>query len=90
MTSHDSHGVGRKREQLYFLLKSILAWSLAANDGKHSYDEVVRSKQGKVLRGKETTVLEPLCNLLSKSALSRDQHLNDGSNDAPRLSYWAL
>ena len=90
MTSYDSHGVRRKRDQSYFLLISILAWSLAANDGKLAYDEVVRSKRGKVLRGKETTVLEPLCNLLSKSALSRDQHLNDGSNDVPRLSYWAL
>ncbi|KAL3773946.1 hypothetical protein ACHAW5_010843 [Stephanodiscus triporus] len=90
MTSYHSHGALRKREQSYFLLISILAWSLAARDGKHSYDDVVRSKRGEILRGNETTVLQPLCNLLSKSALSSEQHLNDDSNKVPHLSYWAL
>jgi hypothetical protein len=89
-TSYNSHSVERKREQSYYILISILAWSLAAIDGKHSLDDVVRTKRSQILSGKETTVLDPLCNLLSKSALSRDHHLNDGCDDVPRLSYWAL
>jgi len=85
MTCHNSHAAGKQSEVACFLIISMLAWSLVANDDKCLTNNIVRRKDR---RDHVTAVLEPLCNLLSKSSLSSDTH--SGSGEAPKLSYWAL
>ena len=81
----------KNMDESYFLVISILAWSLAADDRNYQNVDIVRSDRGRLMRGNETTVLEPLCKLLSKSSLTRDQQLNnDGSDKGTNLSYWTL
>ena len=81
----------KNMDESYFLVISILAWSLAADDRNYQNVDIVRSDRGRLMRGNETTVLEPLCKLLSKSSLTHDQQLNnDGSDKGPNLSYWTL
>ena len=77
---HNSHSIGRQSDKSCFLLVSVLAWSLVASDGKYSTNNVVRRKDR---RDHVTSVLGPLCNLLSKSALSSGE-------ETSHLSFWAL
>jgi len=85
MTCHNSHAAGKQSDEVCFLIISMLAWSLVANDDKCLTNNVVRRKDR---RDHATAVLEPLCNLLSKSSVSSNTH--SGSGEAPKLSYWAL
>jgi len=85
MTFHNSHTAGKQSKEACFLIISMLAWSLVANDDKCLTNNIVRRKDR---RDHVTAVLEPLCNLLSKSSLSSDTY--DGTGEAPKLSYWAL
>ena len=81
MACRSSQSIGKQSEKSCFVLISVLAWSLAANYGKHlTNNNIVRRKDQR----DDTSTLGPLCNLLSKTALSRD---NGG---ASRLSYWAI
>ena len=80
MACHNSHSIGGQSDKSCFLLVSVLAWSLVASDGKYMTNNVVRRKDR---RDHVTSVLEPLCNLLSKSALSSGE-------ETSHLSLWAL
>ena len=96
MTPKSGSKDGRQNEETCFVLISTLAWSLVAGCEKQfDVDVVHRSKAG----GKSndtfaSSVLGPLCNLLSKSATSSYQDVHGAlpgtSNGSPRLSHWAL
>lgn len=89
MKLHMNNGVARKGDQYVFILISILAWSSVSNVRKNSCYGIVQTVGGTVQMDRATSILEPFCNLLSKSALSCDQYLYE-KTDVPRLSYWAL
>ncbi|KAL7553336.1 hypothetical protein ACHAWF_016611, partial [Thalassiosira exigua] len=89
MPSRDVQAFGRNGEKSCFLLISTIAWSLVARSGDHSAHDAVVRKGSKFERDQLTSVLRPLCDLLSQPALQNVMGANafDGT---PCLSYSVL